>query len=178
MSKSTVHCSVCSCDLLRENGEIKRKIRLGKKHFCPICLKDTNKAEHLRKHSKSKKNISHIKRFAGSCRDEYTEFRWYMKCCKQRGQDVNITLEYLKDLWEFQHRQCPITGWGLRLRTLTDKRTKLPEDASLDRIDSSKGYIKGNVRFISCMANLALNVWSDEDLIEFCHAVAKNNVGN
>jgi hypothetical protein len=35
--------------------------------------------------------------------------------------------------------------------------------------------MKGNVRFISLMANYARNSMSDEELLEFCRAVEKNN---
>lgn len=45
-------------------------------------------------------------------------------------------------------------------------------NASLDRIDNSKGYLKGNVRFVSMMANLARSTFSDNELIRFCKSVA------
>ena len=46
--------------------------------------------------------------------------------------------------------------------------------ASLDRIDNSLGYVKGNVRFISIMANYCRNTFEDKDLMEFCEAVVDN----
>lgn len=39
--------------------------------------------------------------------------------------------------------------------------------ASLDRIDSSKGYIKGNVRYISVSVNWLKNNLDDNHLREF-----------
>lgn len=50
-----------------------------------------------------------------------------------------------------------------------------PSNASLDRIDNSKGYIEGNVRFVALMANLARQSFTDEQMIAFCKAVATNN---
>lgn len=50
-----------------------------------------------------------------------------------------------------------------------------PWNASLDRIDNAKGYIQGNVRFITVMANLARSTFTDEQVLEFCHAVVQNH---
>jgi hypothetical protein len=41
----------------------------------------------------------------------------------------------------------------------------------LDRIDSSKGYIFGNVQFVSLMANYAKRDFLEEELLRFCEAV-------
>lgn len=48
-----------------------------------------------------------------------------------------------------------------------------PESISLDRIDSSKGYIKGNVCFCQKKVNTMKNNASVEELIEFCKDVLK-----
>jgi hypothetical protein len=48
---------------------------------------------------------------------------------------------------------------------------KRADNASLDRIDSQKGYLKGNVRFVALMANLARADFRDRDLLIFCRAV-------
>lgn len=68
---------------------------------------------------------------------------------------------------------CPITGRFLILPKGTDGWEKLnPYNASLDRIDNSKGYIKGNVRYIAYIANLGRSAFSDDQLISFCKVVA------
>lgn len=48
-----------------------------------------------------------------------------------------------------------------------------PRRASLDRIDSSIGYIPGNIRFVSVMANYCKNSFSDQEVFEFCQAVVE-----
>lgn len=45
------------------------------------------------------------------------------------------------------------------------------EEASLDRIDSSKGYIEGNVQWVTQQANLSKHVMTMEQLYEFCRKV-------
>jgi hypothetical protein len=48
-----------------------------------------------------------------------------------------------------------------------------PQLASLDRIDSSKGYIKGNIQFVSVIANYAKNEMTHDEMLYFCKATAK-----
>lgn len=80
----------------------------------------------------------------------------------------------MKSLWEKQNGICPYTGWKLELpRTTTgflDNQSS--KRASVDRINISKGYVEGNIQFVSVIANFAKNTFSDDQLIEFCKAVA------
>ena len=111
----------------------------------------------------------------GSQPDIYSQFRWHLRNAKRRKKyECLITLEHLKCLWEQQEGKCPYTGWELKnLATMnySDQLPLTPDRASLDRIDSSKGYIKGNVQFVSYMAQCAKNRFGEEDLINFCEAV-------
>jgi hypothetical protein len=43
-----------------------------------------------------------------------------------------------------------------------------PFRPSVDRIDSSKGYTKDNVRIVWFIENLAKNSWTDDVVMEFC----------
>jgi hypothetical protein len=51
----------------------------------------------------------------------------------------------------------------------------LPTNASLDRINNEVGYRRNNVRFVSLIANLARQQFSDEDVFDFALEVAKRN---
>ena len=90
----------------------------------------------------------------------------------------DFDLIFLSNLWELQSGVCPLTGWKLELPKHScgwkTKKNKLKR-ASLDRIDNSKGYIKGNIRFISVMANYCKNTFTDDDVKLFCEAVYHNN---
>ena len=107
-------------------------------------------------------------------RDEYSEFKWFMRCIRRRKKQYNVDLKFLKQLWLEQKGICPITGWELALpKHSSDWGSKQDKmfRASLDRIDNQLGYVKGNVRFITHMANMARNIFSDEELIKFCNDV-------
>ena len=90
--------------------------------------------------------------------------------------DLDFGPEYLKEVWDKQNGICPITGWKLKLKTYKCRKTSLvPQHASVDRIDNDKGYIKGNIRFISVMCNYALNKqFTDQQLLELASAIYVN----
>ena len=177
-NKIEVKCGNCGKTFSRRKAEYNRSERLGKRHFCGRTCAAINRNKEYPKERLRKE--SRIKEHSGNMRDEYTPFRYFIKVINIKNRSNkkgNVNLEYIKELWENQKGICPLTGWELDLpysvmgwKTLQKRRR-----ASIDRIDNSKGYIKGNVRFVSYMANIARNNMSDEDVIEFCRAVTKNN---
>ncbi len=117
-----------------------------------------------------------------SRRDEYSPFRQHLKLARRRvksnGRECNITLEYLKQFWKKQDGRCPYTGWKLdNLQTTSEWDSNIlhPKTASLDRIDSCKGYVFGNIQFVSVMANYAKRDFLEEELLRFCEAVGGVN---
>ena len=180
MSKVDLKCEHCKKEFKREKGEHNRNLKKGRKTFCSLSCSSSygNKHKLFNNH-----NINHFNNFGGKfgkVRDEYTPFRWFLRCANRRkvssGKKVNITLEYLKKLWEDQKGRCLYTGWDLVLPDCSsgwkskDNRT---QRASLDRIDNTKGYIEGNVQYVSFMANIAKGDMTDNEMIKFCKAVAK-----
>ena len=121
--------------------------------------------------------------FSGNRRDEYSPFRQHFKLARRRvkthGRECTITLEYLKELWEKQGARCPYSGWELDNPETTahwDEYQLHPKRASLDRIDSSIGYVPGNVQFVSVIANFGKRDFPEEKLLEFCQAVVDYRV--
>lgn len=62
---------------------------------------------------------------------------------------------------------CP----ALQIPFGTDSNYNVP---SVDRIDNSKGYIKGNVQVLSRRANMMKNCASNEELIQFAKWIKEN----
>jgi hypothetical protein len=94
--------------------------------------------------------------------------------CKRRGLPLTVTADALKTLWEAQGGICPFTGWVMLLFPggHAVRGASQPNQASLDRINQEAGYVPGNVRFISLIANYARNEWSDEEVLRFCKSTA------
>ena len=177
MPQVELSCTFCGKKFLRSKYDYNSSVKKGRKMFCSISC--TAKQTHLK--TPSKGNPSSLIGHYNNRRDAYTPFRWFLKVVnnKNRRKEIEVDLEYLKKLWEEQEGVCPHTGWTLILPDST-KGWKNKEDkiyrASLDRIDCSKGYIKGNVQFVSFMANIAKGDMTDEEMFKFCEAVTKCQV--
>ena len=168
-------CANCGDKFQKENKEYKRQIKSGNgRFFCGLSCVAFKRNEE----NPPKGNTQSLA--PGKLKDKYTPFRWYLLRIDYRSRKKNcnydITLQYLKELWEKQKGICPLTGWELILPRDTRKAWDVSNirNASLDRIDSHKGYLQGNVRFISIMANLAKQSFVDEELIEFCKSVTEH----
>lgn len=163
-------CPLCEKKFSRRRAEYNRSLKEGRNSYCSsLCAgKATfdNIPEDKRLHPE---NLD-----AGNRLDEHSPFRFHIRNAKRRGKDCDLTLEYLKALWESQEGRCPYTGWQLKNMpslTFTKQLPLTPDRASLDRIDSSKGYVVGNVQFVSYMAQCCKNQFSGDDLVGFCQAV-------
>ena len=112
-------------------------------------------------------------------REEYTYNVYrqsvYIRKIKERatkkGFEFNLTLEYLMSIF---NGKCALSGLEIQF----GKHWKMMSDqpASLDRIDNTKGYIIGNVQFISTAINYMKNNMSHRDTIKLCNIIAKHVV--
>jgi Probable Zinc-ribbon domain len=85
--------------------------------------------------------------------------------------DFTITIEYIWDLFLNQDRKCALSGEPLTMWGKIDG--KYTGTASLDRIDSSKGYVPGNVQWIDKKIQHVKTKLPDEEFITLCEKVAK-----
>lgn len=94
--------------------------------------------------------------------------------CKKNGLDFNLTDDFLWNLYLAQNKKCAISGIDINFGISSTKKYLIT--ASLDRIDSSKGYIEGNVQWVHKRINAMKLDDSQEDFIKWCHIVSKNNL--
>lgn len=158
----TVNCDNCGQSYEKAESEYKRNERLGRKSFCcRSCSISYNNKNRVTK-SISESQIKHLASIQSNRRDEFTPYRYSLRCAKRRFKECNISLDDLKEIWESQKGICPYTG--IKLILPEDGNIDLinvEERASLDRIDSSLGYIKGNIQFVSTPINYMKNSMSD-----------------
>lgn len=90
----------------------------------------------------------------------------------RRGHFFRLSLKKAWDIFINQNRKCALSGMDLKFgnRNSTEETT-----ASLDRIDSSKGYVVGNVQWVHKNINWMKQDFSQSDFIKYCKMIAKNN---
>ena len=107
-----------------------------------------------------------------------TSFR-YGRVSKGIPFSEDITLEFLWNLFLKQDKKCAISGIQIYLnknwsKQNKGKKTKVIQTASLDRIDSNKGYTKDNVQWVHKTINLMKGQLTDLEFITVCKIVSEN----
>lgn len=87
------------------------------------------------------------------------------KGAEQRGFSCEVDAQYLDSI---TIDVCPLSGLPIIYPRYTDDEEAT---ASLDRIDSSKGYIKGNVQWVHKDVNMMKNDMSERQLFEYARAI-------
>lgn len=160
--RSKIYLCRCDCGNLKEISA--NKLSNGTKS-CG-CLK----AENL-KHGFGKEHPQ----FNG-CGDISGAF-WnrIVSSAKKRKKEFNISIEYVWELFLKQNKKCKISGIDLTLSSLRGDMYNKSISASLDRIDSTKGYVEGNVQWVHKDINYMKWKFSVERFKELCRIVTENN---
>lgn len=162
MSLIEVNCSFCSRVITRSSDEIKRRLKYESNYFCS--------------RECSGKFTSKEKKTSGR-KDQLSPFRKFLSRANSRkirkDLEVSLTLEDLKEVWESQRGICPYLQVVLHLGETNNPNLQ----ASLDRIDSSKGYVRGNIQFISRTLNYAKSSYSEENLRNLFQLIKKSSWG-
>ena len=86
-----------------------------------------------------------------------------------RDIDFAITIDDVADIMDAQGGTCALTGWCIDFPQVGHPHKV---SASIDRIDSQFGYIKGNVQLVHKMVNMCKQQYEQEDFVRMCEAVA------
>lgn len=132
------------------------------------------------------KRISSLKYLNGTCQlckslrgSKSSNWKGYGEICKElwnyikwgassRKLEFEISIEYAWNLFLKQNRKCALSGWNLKFDEVFNHRTRT---ASLDRIDSAKGYIEGNVQWVHRNVNCYKSNMTEEALFNMCKAI-------
>ena len=150
-------CTKCKETKPEDDFYNNRTHKRGKTFWCKVCTNYQN--NFVQKELKAKWAATAYQNLK---RDNYPKLLW--KQAKHRaeheyGCDFNI---------EVSDVVIPLTCPYLGIALDGSDKTHLP---SLDRIDNSKGYVKGNVQVISFKANAMKNSASIKELITFAKGV-------
>ena len=172
-NKSKRKMGECSCDncgitFEKPLTEIVRNEKLNRQNFCSRTCVGKNNIKNFG----DRENNYNISNHSNNNRDEYTGFRDFLRRIKRREHEYNVDLKYLKEVWD-KSNVCVYSGVILVLPTHLKNNNPLIT-ASIDRIDSTKGYVKGNIQYISITSNHAKNSMSHEQMLEFCRLITEN----
>lgn len=166
-------CIVCNCELTDENWKIACKKNYVNK--CNSCVRDEKRSyqrtwrigneltsrERVRTYQTKLAATNPIKSRAQS---SYSDAR---KRAIKHNMPFDLTAAKVEQLFISAPR-CPYFGWELTY--CTGKQKTL---ASLDRIDSFKGYTMDNVQVLSYLANLMKSNSTEEELVLFANGVLR-----
>ena len=174
MNTTKVQCATCHKFFDKPTNQYNRTERQGKRHFCSRSCSSTSNIDVLKPYWKFNKD----KLIHKGPQDEYSPFRWHLRNirrhCKQKNKEFAITLQDLKEQWDKQNGICIYTGLQMiNSPYVMNHQERAFNRASVDRIDSSKGYTKDNIHFVTMMANLAKNSWTEQQLLDFCKLVVE-----
>lgn len=90
----------------------------------------------------------------------------------RNSKTLTIDMKFGWDLFLKQDRKCALSGLTL---SFPKKNNDINYTASLDRIDSTKGYIEGNVQWVHKHINIMKNKFDNTYFIQICKLISSNN---
>ncbi len=141
------------CEVCKKEKESK-SFDKGKSHVCASCYKkqwNANNPDKLR-----------AQRLHGNATKRAKTMGW-------PKPDFDSVWIYEK----IKNGYCEITGikFDLETEVRSSVHAKNPWVPSIDRTDSSKPYLKDNVKIVVFMYNVCKSEFSHEDVIQFCKSV-------
>lgn len=171
------NCLICGCALNECNWSgYSAKNYINK---CRQCLtNEKNEWSRMKragmcdaeKSSAAARSLKHRLKSKAETPKKYTAIQMAGSCKKRSAtmlKECNIDSKYILSIMP---DRCPILGVELRY----GGGEKSPHSASLDRIDSTKGYIVGNVQILSMRANLMKSDATQEEMLKFADWVMRS----
>lgn len=140
---------ICQCECGNIVTKIGSKLLCEKRHHCGCKTKENSKR-------------TAYKDITGET------FARYKRIAKQRKLEFNVTIEFLWRLYIKQDRKCALTGIPL---IFSDNGLK--HKASLDRINSNRGYTEDNVQWVIKEVNIFKLAQDEKEFYEICKKIVE-----
>lgn len=165
-------CRTCGIEKPLSEYHKDREKKYGVRGICKPCATKKTHEYYL-------KNVGSIKTRVSIYRQSYVpkhtrqiDSRLRNLCTNARNRknkEFNITEEDLFDLWGKQDGKCaysklPMSAASNQLYTV-----------SLDRIDSSKGYVVGNIQLVCAAVNKMKQEYTQDVFLTLCNLITQNN---
>ena len=169
-----VKCDNCGAVCEKPSTEVKRNKLLNRHLFCSrrcsvtygntVCPRKGNLTtlDEARERIKEKHRENPL----------LSPFNYLLKSMRAKDKEYKVTFEDLLEKWNEQNGRCAYTGIQLELSSY--KKTKGILKASVDRIDSNKGYVPGNIQFVLCAVNYMKGTMTDQETKELIELIRQN----
>ena len=147
-------CSTCKVEKPLTEFTRSKAQKSGYMCYCKACNNLRNKA-----YRKEEATLE------AACKRVYS---YLARRCREGNKELDITPNFLEDLYRDQKGLCAYTGEPLELNA------GKPNTLSVDRLDSSQGYTKSNVRLTTWVVNNCKQDLSMEDFLDLCRKVIKH----
>lgn len=102
-------------------------------------------------------------------------FSMYQRYAKLADRPFEITIEDAWDLYESQEGCCALSGIPIDFKNESKTRGQRRYSASIDRIDSNKGYTKDNVQLVHKDVNIMKNKYDQEHFLNICKLITEHS---
>ncbi len=161
-------CRCCrKVKVLNEENFLRRDTQNGWRGRCRLCY---NANERLKQESNNteKQRYKNYRDKNKSLKPLDYIFRTAKGNAKRGFREFSIEKKDVYELWEKQNGICYYTNKPMKY----DQGTY--DSVSLDRIDSSKGYVIGNIALTQYKVNIMKNNANLEELFDFCESILNN----
>lgn len=146
--------------------------KYGVSGTCKECAKNIFSNYYLKHAEKIKAKVSvyrksYVPRFKREIESRLRNL--YTKAKQRINKEFNLQESDMLDTWGKQNGLCAYTKLPL-VATANQFNTM-----SLDRIDSSVGYVPSNIQLVCAAINKMKQEYSEEMFLLFCHLVTHNN---
>ena len=132
---------------------------------CKVCSKKNKKIDYIRTAELKRNRRRNPNIFLN-------DIIQHAKNRKRAELGFDLDIEYCIELLNNQNHKCAISG--VDMTTITGEG-QINTNISIDRIDSSVGYIKGNIQFVCRIINIMKTNLSSSDFLEWCNIIVNNN---
>jgi len=149
-----------------------KRNRDGKGSWCKPCLRKYNAIKQREEYRKNPKTRERIGRKNFKNHRENPE-KFILNRCKYRakknGIEFNLKLEDIKI-----PTHCPLLGIKIEMSLeYVGKGRAIDSSPSVDRVDPQKGYVRGNIRIISFLANMIKSKATPEQIKKLARNIDK-----
>lgn len=165
---------LCLCDCSKEHTVLGTSLSTGQTKRCKECTKIWNNNRNIGRSIAVGEisgywwNSHVLKRVHGYNSSKRNR-------AKKQTFDYNLTVKFGWELFLQQNKKCALTGIEIYF---PQKGKLFGGTASLDRIDSSKGYVENNVQWVHKDINMMKQSYSQEYFVEMCTKVAQVVLAN